>query len=219
MNENKHNIETFAVIDIRLFSGNTCVSICEKRSYQSSGHHCSSIASMYFAFNCLVMGFFGCNLLWLLTINHWFYYCWIPLIDLYALFTVGPGYGIGPRGFAWNRNAVCLENIYKRCQSDATHAFRHSGISYFLIEIIKHFPLNLRCSTPCFFQFIQFVAATQPLNSLAFVFDGINFGASDFAYTAYSMASPTTIYVLFLTRENESSIFHFCLNLMATLVF
>ncbi|GKU88654.1 hypothetical protein SLEP1_g2891 [Rubroshorea leprosula] len=34
---------------------------------------------------------------------------------------------------------------------------------------------------------VPFVAATQPINSIAFVFDGINFGASDFAYTAYSM--------------------------------
>ncbi|KAL3633364.1 hypothetical protein CASFOL_022891 [Castilleja foliolosa] len=28
---------------------------------------------------------------------------------------------------------------------------------------------------------------TQPINSLAFVFDGVNFGASDFAHSAYSM--------------------------------
>ncbi|KAJ9164351.1 hypothetical protein P3X46_023940 [Hevea brasiliensis] len=34
---------------------------------------------------------------------------------------------------------------------------------------------------------IPFVAGTQPLNALAFVFDGVNFGASDFAYSAYSM--------------------------------
>ncbi|CAB4268079.1 unnamed protein product [Prunus armeniaca] len=34
-----------------------------------------------------------------------------------------------------------------------------------------------------------FVAATQPINSLSFVFDGVNFGASDFAYCAYSLAS------------------------------
>ncbi|KAF4363173.1 hypothetical protein F8388_020743, partial [Cannabis sativa] len=33
----------------------------------------------------------------------------------------------------------------------------------------------------------QFVAVTQPINALAFVFDGINYGASDFAYSAYSM--------------------------------
>ncbi|XP_076928451.1 protein DETOXIFICATION 42-like [Bidens hawaiensis] len=34
---------------------------------------------------------------------------------------------------------------------------------------------------------IPFVAATQPINSLAFVFDGIHYGASDFRYSAYSM--------------------------------
>ncbi|KAH6826110.1 MATE efflux family protein [Perilla frutescens var. hirtella] len=36
---------------------------------------------------------------------------------------------------------------------------------------------------------IPFVALTQPINSLAFVFDGLNYGASDFAYSAYSMIS------------------------------
>nr|AEM55566.1 multidrug resistance pump [Glycine max] len=34
---------------------------------------------------------------------------------------------------------------------------------------------------------VPFIAVTQPLNSLAFVFDGVNFGASDFAYSAFSM--------------------------------
>ncbi|RAL48880.1 unnamed protein product [Cuscuta campestris] len=34
---------------------------------------------------------------------------------------------------------------------------------------------------------IPFVAGTQPINSMAFVLDGINFGASDFLYSAYSM--------------------------------
>ncbi|KVI00689.1 hypothetical protein Ccrd_021058 [Cynara cardunculus var. scolymus] len=34
---------------------------------------------------------------------------------------------------------------------------------------------------------LQFVAGTQPINSIAFVFDGVNFGGSDFAYSAYSM--------------------------------
>ncbi|KAK7407525.1 hypothetical protein VNO78_09478 [Psophocarpus tetragonolobus] len=32
-----------------------------------------------------------------------------------------------------------------------------------------------------------FVAATQPINSLAFVLDGVNYGASDFAFSAFSM--------------------------------
>ncbi|KAI5081846.1 hypothetical protein GOP47_0001589 [Adiantum capillus-veneris] len=37
------------------------------------------------------------------------------------------------------------------------------------------------------FRTLQYVAATQPLNSVAFVFDGLHFGASDFTYAAYSM--------------------------------
>nr|POE61437.1 pentatricopeptide repeat-containing protein dot4, chloroplastic [Quercus suber] len=44
----------------------------------------------------------------------------------------------------------------------------------------------------------QFVAATQPINALAFVFDGINFGASDFAYSAYSMIMVAIISILCL---------------------
>ncbi|KAJ4971649.1 hypothetical protein NE237_004748 [Protea cynaroides] len=34
---------------------------------------------------------------------------------------------------------------------------------------------------------VPFVAATQPLNTLAFVYDGVNYGASDYAFSAYSM--------------------------------
>lgn len=45
---------------------------------------------------------------------------------------------------------------------------------------------------------IPFVAATQPLNSMAFVFDGINFGASDFAYAAYTMVSVSIFTILCL---------------------
>ncbi|XP_050368456.1 protein DETOXIFICATION 42 [Argentina anserina] len=47
---------------------------------------------------------------------------------------------------------------------------------------------------------IPFVAATQPINALAFVFDGVNFGASDFAYAACSMVlvAIVSIIVLFI---------------------
>ncbi|GAB2233249.1 hypothetical protein Droror1_Dr00002468 [Drosera rotundifolia] len=51
----------------------------------------------------------------------------------------------------------------------------------------------------------QFVAVTQPINALAFVFDGINYGASDFAYAAYSMvlvAVVSIICLLFLSSFN-----------------
>ena len=36
---------------------------------------------------------------------------------------------------------------------------------------------------------MQFVALTQPLNAFAFVFDGLHYGASDFAYAAVTMVS------------------------------
>ncbi|CAK7331026.1 unnamed protein product [Dovyalis caffra] len=45
---------------------------------------------------------------------------------------------------------------------------------------------------------IPFVAGTQPINTLAFVFDGINFGASDFAYSAYSMVMVAIVSILCL---------------------
>ncbi|KAK4254899.1 hypothetical protein QN277_007975 [Acacia crassicarpa] len=43
-----------------------------------------------------------------------------------------------------------------------------------------------------------FVAATQPINSLAFVFDGVNFGASDFAYSAFSMLAVAIVSIICL---------------------
>ncbi|XP_021772069.1 protein DETOXIFICATION 42-like [Chenopodium quinoa] len=45
---------------------------------------------------------------------------------------------------------------------------------------------------------IPFVALTQPINALAFVFDGINFGASDFAYSAFSMVMVAVVSILCL---------------------
>lgn len=36
---------------------------------------------------------------------------------------------------------------------------------------------------------LQFVVVTQPINALAFVFDGLHYGASDFEYAAVSMVS------------------------------
>ncbi|OAY68239.1 Protein DETOXIFICATION 42, partial [Ananas comosus] len=40
---------------------------------------------------------------------------------------------------------------------------------------------------------IPFVAGTQTINSLAFVFDGVNFGASDYSYSAYSMVAVAAV--------------------------
>ncbi|KAJ9139680.1 hypothetical protein P3X46_030390 [Hevea brasiliensis] len=51
---------------------------------------------------------------------------------------------------------------------------------------------------------IPFVAGTQPINALAFVFDGVNFGASDFAYSAYSMVLVAIISILCLIFLSSS---------------
>ncbi|KAK1259282.1 MATE efflux family protein 1 [Acorus gramineus] len=55
---------------------------------------------------------------------------------------------------------------------------------------------------------LPFVAATQPINSVAFVFDGINFGASDYAYSAYSMivVAGLSIMSLFLLSSSNGFI-------------
>ncbi|KAL5764875.1 hypothetical protein ACOSQ2_017469 [Xanthoceras sorbifolium] len=45
---------------------------------------------------------------------------------------------------------------------------------------------------------IPFVAGTQPINALAFVFDGINFGASDYSYSACSMVMVSFVSILCL---------------------
>ncbi|KAI9116477.1 hypothetical protein K1719_012644 [Acacia pycnantha] len=55
---------------------------------------------------------------------------------------------------------------------------------------------------------LPFIAATQPINTLAFVFDGVNFGASDFAYSAYSlvMVSIVSVTSLFLLYKSNGFI-------------
>ncbi|KAH9296492.1 hypothetical protein KI387_040080, partial [Taxus chinensis] len=45
---------------------------------------------------------------------------------------------------------------------------------------------------------ILFVAGSQPINALAFVFDGLHYGVSDFAYAAYSTMTVGTLSSAFL---------------------
>lgn len=46
---------------------------------------------------------------------------------------------------------------------------------------------------PCIYlmisKFSQFVSASQPLNALAYIFDGLHYGISDFPYAAGSMVN------------------------------
>ncbi|KAL6011892.1 Protein DETOXIFICATION 45, chloroplastic [Asimina triloba] len=45
---------------------------------------------------------------------------------------------------------------------------------------------------------ILFVSATQPINALAFVFDGLHYGVSDFSYAAFAMMAVGTMSSAFL---------------------
>ncbi|KAG6517856.1 protein DETOXIFICATION 45, chloroplastic-like [Zingiber officinale] len=45
---------------------------------------------------------------------------------------------------------------------------------------------------------VLFVGATQPINALAFIFDGLHYGVSDFAYSAWSMMTVGAISSAFL---------------------
>ncbi|XP_058003275.1 protein DETOXIFICATION 42-like isoform X3 [Hevea brasiliensis] len=51
---------------------------------------------------------------------------------------------------------------------------------------------------------IPFVTATQTINVLAFVLDGVNYGASDFAYSAYSMVLVSIMSILCLIPLSSS---------------
>lgn len=55
---------------------------------------------------------------------------------------------------------------------------------------------------------VPFVAGTQPINSVAFVFDGINYGSFDFAYSAYSMVMVAALSIgcLFLLSKTHGFI-------------
>lgn len=51
---------------------------------------------------------------------------------------------------------------------------------------------------------VLFVAGSQPINALAFVFDGLHYGISDFAYAAYAMMIVGTISSAFLAFAPSS---------------
>ncbi|KAL4294604.1 hypothetical protein AHAS_Ahas18G0244700 [Arachis hypogaea] len=90
------------------------------------------------------------------------------------------------------------EKDYKKAASSATRTLQMSFVLglflTFLVAFGLYFGAGLFSKNHQVVQLIRlgtsFVAATQSINTLAFVFDGVNYGASDFAYSAYSLASP-----------------------------
>ncbi|XP_028114826.1 protein DETOXIFICATION 42-like isoform X2 [Camellia sinensis] len=71
-----------------------------------------------------------------------------------------------------------------------------------VVAVILQFGSRLFTDDPDVLQMLRlgipFVAGTQSINALAFVFDGVNFGASDFVYSAYSMVLVSVVSTLCL---------------------
>ncbi|KAL1300760.1 hypothetical protein AAHE18_18G204300 [Arachis hypogaea] len=96
------------------------------------------------------------------------------------------------------------EKDYKKAASSATRTLQMSFVLglflTFLVAFGLYFGAGLFSKNHQVVQLIRlgtsFVAATQSINTLAFVFDGVNYGASDFAYSAYSLAMKLLVQVL-----------------------
>ncbi|XP_039159885.1 protein DETOXIFICATION 42 isoform X1 [Eucalyptus grandis] len=88
---------------------------------------------------------------------------------------VGTASGTGASSPSRSRNAFWSKIIHNGCWCPPCNQYRNTASD-------QH----------------QFIAATQPINALAFVFDGVNFGASDFAYSAYSMVAVAVVSILCL---------------------
>lgn len=107
------------------------------------------------------------------------------VLGLVLALVLGIGLHYGARVFTKDVNVLNLIGIGIPVHTIYTHVLETLQIFYnrTWFRTYNHF-----------FRF-QFVAATQPINCLAFVFDGVNFGASDFAYSAYSMVSSLETFI------------------------
>ncbi|KAJ4839571.1 hypothetical protein Tsubulata_002289, partial [Turnera subulata] len=104
------------------------------------------------------------------------------------------------------------EKDHEKATSAATRVLQMSCVLGIGLGVIVglglHFGGTIFSKDPSVLHFISmgipFVAATQPINSLAFVFDGVNFGASDFAYASYSMVvvAIASIVAIFLLSKS-----------------
>ncbi|CAL9218508.1 unnamed protein product [Arabidopsis halleri] len=95
---------------------------------------------------------------------------------------------------------------YKRAAATASRVLQLGLVLGFLLAVILgaslHFGARVFTKDDEVLRLISiglpFVAGTQPINALAFVFDGVNFGASDFGYAAASLVMVAIISILCL---------------------
>ncbi|CAH2036390.1 unnamed protein product [Thlaspi arvense] len=107
--------------------------------------------------------------------------------------------------FMKNASAFAKKD-YKRAAATASRVLQLGLVLGFLLAVILgaglHFGARLFTKDDEVLHFISiglpFVAGTQPINALAFVFDGVNFGASDFGYAAASLVLVAIVSILCL---------------------
>ncbi|KAG7594830.1 Multi antimicrobial extrusion protein [Arabidopsis thaliana x Arabidopsis arenosa] len=95
---------------------------------------------------------------------------------------------------------------YKRAAATASRVLQLGLVLGFLLAVILgaglHFGARVFTKDDKVLHLISiglpFVAGTQPINALAFVFDGVNFGASDFGYAAASLVMVAIVSILCL---------------------
>ncbi|KAI9116652.1 hypothetical protein K1719_012310 [Acacia pycnantha] len=88
------------------------------------------------------------------------------------------------------------EKNYAKAKAAAVRILQITSVMGVGLSLIVGFGLGFGATifskTPSVLHLIKigfpFVAATQPINALSFVFDGVNYGASDFTYAALSLA-------------------------------
>uniref|UniRef100_A0A1J3GH91 Protein DETOXIFICATION n=1 Tax=Noccaea caerulescens TaxID=107243 RepID=A0A1J3GH91_NOCCA len=95
---------------------------------------------------------------------------------------------------------------YQRAAATASRVLQLGLVLGFLLAVVLgvglHFGARLFTKDDKVLHLISiglpFVAGTQPINALAFVFDGVNFGASDFGYAAASLVLVAIVSILCL---------------------
>lgn len=150
-----------------LLSGNSCRCICKQGLWEGRSNCISSITG---SLQCENISLSFCQKL--ISCNVTSNYLQLGLVLGLALaFILGTGLHFGAKLFTKDVDVIHLIRI---------------GIPVTNAQITTSF-FQLQWNSVHNDYPDQFVAATQPLNALAFVFDGINFGASDFAYSAISL--------------------------------
>ncbi|EFH67891.1 hypothetical protein ARALYDRAFT_337281 [Arabidopsis lyrata subsp. lyrata] len=91
---------------------------------------------------------------------------------------------------------------YKRAAATASRVLQLGLVLGFLLAVIRgaalHFGARVFTKDDEVLRLISIGLPTQPINALAFVFDGVNFGASDFGYAAASLVMVAIISILCL---------------------